>query len=163
MIVRKGNGATLDAPETVFERFFGPEEFFTDVPSIRRSFNSLFDTMLRPSVSKDYTYSVPAIDLYRKDGTYMIECALPGLRKEDVNIEIEANVLTISGKYRHEEKEEDKRYHYRELRRGSFSRSVSFPDNIDPDKVKASFDKGMLKVEVQALTPAKTKKIEITA
>jgi HSP20 family protein len=161
MIVRKDNGATLEAPETVFDRLFNPEEFFTNVPTLRRSFNSLFDAMLRPPTPKEYTYSVPAIDLYRKDGTYVIECALPGLKKENVSIEIEANVITISGKYRHEEKE-DKRYHYRELRRGSFSRSVSFPENIDADKVKASFDEGMLKIEVQALMPSATKKVEIT-
>ena len=161
MIVRKGNGSTIEAPEVTFDRLFNPEEFFTGVPAMRRTFNSLFDAMLRPPTVTEYGYSTPAVDLYRKDGAYVIECALPGLKKEDVTIEIESNVITIAGHYSKEEKEESKRYHFRELRRGSFNRSISFPDSIDPDKVTATFDKGMLKIEVQALSPAKTKKVEI--
>ncbi len=161
MIVRNGNGATLEAPNTAFDRLFEVEDFFNGVPALRRSFNSLFDAMLRPGVLKESDYSIPALDLYRKEGSYFIECALPGMKKEDVTIDIEANVITISGKYNKEEQEDDKRYHYRELRRGSFSRSVTFPDNIEVDKVKANFDKGMLTIELPAIAPTKAKKVEI--
>jgi len=94
----------------------------------------------------------------------MLDVALPGLDKKDITIEVEGNCLTISGTYaaEKEEDEKNKRYHYREVRRGSFSRAVTFPEDIDPDKVVATFDRGMLKIEIPSLRPAPKQKVAIT-
>ena len=67
----------------------------------------------------------------------------------------------MTGTYKKEEKEDDKRYHYRELRRGSFVRSMTFPEDIDPDKVTAMFERGLLKIEIPSLRPAPTQKVAI--
>jgi HSP20 family molecular chaperone IbpA len=155
---------TLVREKETIRPFF--DDFFTTDPfgaltSVRSLFNSMLDSTLRPRGFQGYM--LPAMDLYNKDGTYVVEVALPGLDKKDVSIDVDGNCLTVSGKYSKEteETEKDKRYHYRELRKGSFSRSVSFPENIDPAKVNATFDTGMLKIEIPALRPAETKKIGI--
>jgi HSP20 family protein len=144
-----------------FDRFFDIADPFTELTSGRRTMNALLDSVMRPALLKDFT--VPAMDLYFKDGKYTLEVALPGLEKKDIDIEIEGNCLIVSGKYaKEQEKDEtERRYHYREVRRGSFSRSVTFPEDIDPDKVTATFDRGMLKIEIPSLRPAPTQKVAI--
>jgi HSP20 family protein len=142
-----------------FDRFFDVTDPFNELSSARRTMNSLLDTFMVPSRRVDY--SVPAMDLFLKDGKYTVEMALPGLEKKDINIEIEGNRLTVSGDFTKEEKEDDKRYHYRELRRGSFLRSMTFPEDIDSEKVTAAFDRGLLKIEIPSLRPAPTQKVAI--
>ena len=117
------------------------------------------DSVMRPVTLKEF--SVPALDLYFRDGTYTLEVAMPGLEKRDINIEIDGNCLTISGTYAKMEEDNDKRFHYRELRRGSFSRSVTFPENIDSEKVAATLDRGVLKIEIPSLRPAQPQKVAI--
>jgi HSP20 family protein len=143
----------------IFDRFFDIEDPFTGLTSVRRTMNSLLDSVMLPKYRDEF--SVPAMDVSAKGGTYTVEVALPGLDKKDINIEIEGNRLTVSGNYAKEEKEDDKRYHYRELRRGLFSRSMTFPEDIDPNTVTATFERGLLKIEIPSLRPAPTQKIAI--
>jgi len=132
---------------------------FGEVSTFRRRMNSFLDSVMRPTQYQELT--VPPMDLYKKNGSYIIEVALPGLEKKDIDIDVDGNCLTVSGKYSKEVGEKEKQYHYRELRQGSFSRSVSFPENLDPEKVIASFEKGILKVEVPSLRPTEVKKVAI--
>jgi HSP20 family protein len=132
---------------------------FGALTSIRKSIDSMLDATLRSRVFEDQT--LPAMDLYFKEGKYIVELALPGLDKKDVNIEVEGNGLTISGTYGKEIQTEEKRYHYRELRRGSFSRSVTFPENLDPAKIVATMEAGLLKIEIPSFRPAEPKKVAI--
>jgi HSP20 family protein len=146
-----------DAVRPFFEDFFTTDPFRA-LTSARSVFNSLLDSTLRPE-----GYMIPAMDLYSKDGMYVVEVALPGFEKKDVNIDVDGNCLTVSGKYftHPEETEKDKRYHYRELRKGSFSRSVTLPENIDSSKVFATFDAGILKIVIPSQRPVESKKIAI--
>jgi HSP20 family protein len=143
----------------LFDRFFDIADPFTDLSSMRRTMNSLLDSVMLPGLRTEGV--VPAMDLYFKDGQYSVEVALPGIDKKDVDIEIEGNRLTVTGKFAKEEREDDKRYHYRELRRGNFVRSMTFPEDIDPAKVTATFDRGLLKIEIPSLRPAPTQKVAI--
>ncbi|MBV8668839.1 MAG: Hsp20/alpha crystallin family protein [Candidatus Eremiobacteraeota bacterium] len=143
----------------LFDRFFDIADPFSDLSSVRRTMNSLLDSVMLPAPRHEIV--VPAMDLYFKDGRYTIEVALPGIDKKDVDIEIEGNRLTVSGKFAAEEKDAGKRYHYRELRRGGFVRSMTFPEDIDPAKVTAAFDSGLLKIEIPSLRPAPTQKVAI--
>ena len=143
-----------------FENFFEIEPF-TELASARRTMNTLLDSFMQPARFQEF--SLPAMDLYKKDGSYVVEVALPGMDKKDIVIEVEANRLTITAKYDFKEEELDKRYHYRELRRGDFSRSVTFPEPIDADKIVADFDKGMLKIQIPSLKPIEPKKVAINA
>jgi len=145
----------------VFEEFFAGDPF-ASLTTWRRDMNALLDSALRIPALADY--SLPAMDLYNKDGTYVLEMALPGLDKKDVTIQVEGNCLTVAAKYATEtpEVEKAKAYHYRELRKGQFSRSITFPEDIEPGKVVANFDRGILKIQIPSLRPTEAKKIAIT-
>lgn len=132
---------------------------FGALTTIRKSIDSMLDATLRSRVFEDQT--LPAMDLYNKDGKYIVEIALPGLEKKNVDIQVEGNCLTVSGTYGKETRGDDKRYHYREMRRGSFSRSVTFPENLDPANISAKMEGGVLEIEIPSLRPAENKKIPI--
>lgn len=151
---------TLAPKKDEIRPFF--EDFFTVSPfaefgSFRRAMNSFLDV----SRNTEQDFIMPAIDLYNKDGKYIVEVALPGLDKKDIEIQVEGNALTIAGKYATEQVEKDKKYQYREMRRGSFSRSITLPEDIEAEKVTAEFDKGILKVQIPSLKPAQPKKVAI--
>jgi HSP20 family protein len=143
-----------------FDDFFTPDPFRT-LAAARSIIFSMLDSTLRPEVFVGY--ALPAIDLYSKNGTYFIEVALPGFEKKDISIDVDGNCLTVSGKYFKDmqETEKDKRYQYREFRKGDFLRSVTLPENIDPSKVSAVFDAGVLKIEIPSVRPSETKKVAI--
>jgi HSP20 family protein len=134
------------------------------ISNVRRTMNSLLDSVMRPGSGTSTglaDWTVPAIDLYEKDGDYVVECAVPGLKKDDIEIEVSDNRLTMSAKRQEEKTQEDTRYHYREMRRGGFSRSITFPQEIDTDKVNAEYDSGILRVTVPLMKPAQAKKVSI--
>ncbi|MBV8172680.1 MAG: Hsp20/alpha crystallin family protein [Candidatus Eremiobacteraeota bacterium] len=160
----QGNGkeTKLPAPRGIFDTFFGPEFGrypFPELSTFRRTMNSLLDNVMMPEAT---FISAPATDVYEKDGKYVVEAALPGFKKEDISIEVADNQLKISAKT-NEEKKEDQgaRYHYRELRRGSFYRTIAFPADIDADNIEASYDNGILTLTVPPMKPVAAKKVAI--
>ena len=140
-----------------FEEIFAGDPFAT-LTSVRRAMNSLFDSAFVPTM-----WYAPPMDVYNHDGIYTVEAVLPGIDKKDVDIEVDGNRLTVSGKYSREttEAERVRRYQSRELQRGNFSRSVTFPEDIDVAKVVATFEKGILKIEVPSLYASEPKKVAI--
>lgn len=134
---------------------------FAQITNARRTMNSVLDSVLRPGAGAAEWAGVPALDLYEKDGQYVVECAVPGLKKDDLEIEVNDNRLTIAAKKQEEKTEDNTRYHYREVRRGGFSRSVIFPQEIDAEKVSAAYENGILKIAVPPAKSAQAKKVEI--
>jgi len=161
--IMRGNGVkpASNFLNPLFESAWDP---FTEMATLRRTMNSVLDSALSPLGSiGESTASAPAVDLYEKDGTYRVECAVPGLKKEDIDIEIADNRLTISAKREEEKSEGDQnsRYFYRELRRGSFQRTIAFPEEIAAEQVSASYENGILALSVPTTKPAKAKKVAI--
>jgi HSP20 family protein len=106
----------------------------------------------------------PRVDIYADDNRIYIEAEIPGIKKEDINISLQDNILTISGtKKKAEDKNEEKQYFRNEIINGDFSRSFSLPEDINPDNVEANFENGLLKVTVgkQEVKTAKERNIEI--
>jgi len=127
-------------------------------------FNQLFgnffnDDFLAPSNSIDNAFKV---DLKENDNEYIIEADLPGVKKEAVNIEYNINYITISTKVDDSVEEKKDTYVRRERHFGEFNRSL-YIDNIDSDKVDASFSNGVLNIKLPKLTKDvdKKKKIDI--
>ena len=104
---------------------------------------------------------VPAIDLVEEDEHLVLRADLPGLSEEDVNVEVKDGVLTVSGERRAEEKTEEKGYHRIERSYGSFSRSLSIPEGIDPEQVSAEFDNGVLEVRIPKPEERKPHRVQI--
>mgnify|MGYP001812721782 CR=1 FL=1 len=83
------------------------------------------------------------------------------MRKEDVEISVTDNTLTLTGKSQHEEKEEKENFYRREIRRGEFSRTVTLPASVDTEQAKARFEDGLLVVNMPKLTKTSRKRVEI--
>jgi len=150
-----------------FTSFFAPvwesesASLDPEISTLRSAMNSMIDASLRPFSARGLGVSTPAIDLYEKDGVYHVECAIPGLKKEDFDVEVSENRLAISAKYQDDHSDKGARYHYREMRRGAFSRSISFPQEIDAERVSASYEHGVLHLTVPTAKPINAKKVAI--
>ena len=134
------------------------------VASLQDSINRLFhDAFPRSLGEEDYAVSAwkPVVDIYDKDDAVVIHAELPGIKKEDVSIEVKDNVLTIKGD-RAEVKEVNEDSYFRKERIfGSFQRSFTLPSAINPENIKASFKDGVLQIEIPKPEEQKPKQIEI--
>ena len=118
--------------------------------------------MLLPSPWLTAVAKRKAIDVVRDDGHLVVRADLPGIKPEEVKIEVEDDILTISGE--HEERTEGKDYGYvrRERRYGSFSRSVALPGGVDAKKIEASTRDGVVEVTVPLPKEAAKEPVRIT-
>ncbi len=141
---------------------FRPENDF-DSNVIPKTFSEMLDTFFNDAVSTGVksTGFVPRVDVAELDKAYEIQVSLPGLKKDEINIELEDNVLTISGERKTEKEEKDKKFHLVETRFGSFSRSFTLPRNINRDSIKATMNDGILNIEIEKDAEAVSKKIAV--
>jgi HSP20 family protein len=103
----------------------------------------------------------PAMDVIENDTNLTLRMDLPGVRPDDVHVEVENNTLTINGEISETREEKDQRYHYRERRYGKFQRSLNLPNTLDTNKVEANFENGVLNVAIPKLPQAHPKQISI--
>ena len=103
----------------------------------------------------------PAMDLVEIDEAFVLRADLPGLGEDDVNIELEDNVLTVSGERKAEHEDRREGFYRLERASGSFSRSLTLPKGVDPEAVTASFDRGVLEVRIPKPEQRKPRKISI--
>jgi HSP20 family protein len=106
---------------------------------------------------------VPAIDLVETDEHLVLKVDLPGLEKDDVEIEVKDGLLTVSGERKAEHEESKDGYHRIERAYGSFSRSLTLPQGVDADQVQADFNQGVLEVRVPKPAERKPHRVQIGA
>ena len=128
-------------------------EFTTLQNEMNRLFGSVFDAPA-PGNGSTLRRWMPAMDLLETDSHFVLRADLPGMSEEDVNIEVEERVLTVSG---------ERKDSYQRIERafGSFSRSLTLPDGVDPEAVSASFDRGVLEVQIPKPEQRKPRKVSI--
>ena len=126
---------------------------------MNRLFNTVFDT---PQANSGNRRWVPAMDLVENDDHFVLRADLPGLAEDDVKIELEDNVLNISGERKAEHEERKEGYYRVERASGSFSRSLTLPEGVDPEAVSASFDRGVLEVRIPKPEQRKPRKVAIS-
>jgi HSP20 family protein len=129
--------------------------------TLQREIDRLFDDFGRGSPVFRAAGLTPTIDVTETDKEIEITAELPGLEEKDVEVNVADNVLTIRGEKKADKEEKNKNYQIVERSYGAFARTVELPDGVDPDAIKASIAKGVLKVTVPKPAPAKTKKVEI--
>jgi len=105
----------------------------------------------------------PQVEMFERDGQLVVRADLPGLTEADVNIELEDSVLTVSGERKAEHEERKEGYYRVERASGNFSRSLTLPEGIDPEKVQASFEHGVLEVRIPKPEQRKPRKVTISA
>ena len=99
---------------------------------------------------------------FEEGSDMVVKADIPGIGKDDLNVSITENTLTISGEKKQEEKVEKKDFHRFERSYGSFSRSFRLPDNVNGEKAKANFTDGVLEVRIPKTKESKVKKISIS-
>lgn len=104
-----------------------------------------------------------ALDVSENENEYLIKASLPGIRNEDIDVSIESNVLTIKGEFKQEEESEERHYHLRERRYGSFCRSLSLPNSVNTEAIQAIYENGVLTLSLPKAEEAKPKSIEVKA
>ena len=128
---------------------------------MNRLFNTFFDTTSGGNGGTAARRWIPAMDLVETEDNFVLKADLPGLAEEDVHIDVEDNVLTVSGERKAEH--EDKREGYVRVERsyGSFRRSLTLPEGVEPEAVSASFDRGVLEVRIPKPEERKPRRISI--
>jgi HSP20 family protein len=127
---------------------------------VNRLFNSFFDTPTRTNGSVLRRW-IPAVDLVETDDNFVLRADLPGLTESDVNIEVQDNVLTISGERKTDNEERKAGYYRVERSYGSFRRTLTLPEGVDPELVRATFDRGVLEVTVPKPAQLTPRKVQI--
>ena len=131
---------------------------FTELGDLRSRFDRMFDEWLD---GRERAWT-PAIDVVRDDGHLVVRADLPGIKPEEVKIEVEDDILTISGEHTESKEEKDDNYVRRERRHGSFSRSMTLPVGINAKQIKAKTHDGVVEVTVPLPNEAKKEAIKIT-
>ncbi|MGM0381738.1 MAG: Hsp20/alpha crystallin family protein [bacterium] len=105
----------------------------------------------------------PRVDIYEEGDSLVFECEAPGVNKEDIDVSVENNRLTITGERREEKtvQEEDRNYYRTEQRFGTFQRAFALPDTVDTEQISATYDNGVLKVTVPEGAQSGRESIEI--
>lgn len=130
-------------------------------PAFRRS---LFAT--EPMFSRRLTRTnMPVVDVVESEKAYEVTAELPGIDEKNIEVKVANGILTMKGEKQEEKEEKKKDYYLQERHYGSFERSFEIPEGVDPDKIEATFKKGVLTVtlpkKVEAQKPAK--KVEVKA
>ena len=111
----------------------------------------------------DFSLGQPRVNLEEDDDTLIVTAEIPGLRKEDLHIDLDGRQLTIYGQKEESiEKKSKGRAHFSELRFGAFTRVLTLPCEVDRDKVKAKYRRGVLKLTLPKTEEAKARRIEVT-
>ena len=134
-----------------------------EMMTLREAMDRLFDDAFTRPHSMSGGSVVPAIDLYQDDDEVVVKAALPGLKAEDVQISITADVLTLRGEFKQDTGQKETIYHIREQRYGLFERAVMLPTDVQSDKAKADFENGVLTVTLPKAETVKPKTISIKA
>jgi HSP20 family protein len=102
-----------------------------------------------------------ALDVAETDDDFVVKASLPGINPDDLEITYDNNVLTIKGEVKEEKDVEEQRYHLRERRYGSFSRSISLPTTVKADAIEAGYEAGVLTLHLPKAEEAKPKRIPV--
>ena len=135
-----------------------------ELSTLQNEMNRLFNTAFETPAGSGTTPLrrwMPAMDLVETDDHFVLKADLPGLSEEDVHIDVEDDVLTVSGERKAEH--EDKREGYVRVERsyGSFRRSLTLPEGVEPEAVSASFERGVLEIRIPKPEERKPRRVAI--
>ncbi len=122
-------------------------------------FDSFFNTDLLPATEK----LSPAVDIEEEKDKYLLKADIPGMKQDDIKVEVDDGVLKISGERKYEKKEEDKdkKYHYYERSYGAFERRFVLPSDVDTEKIDAKYENGVLEIVIPKTESKRPKEIKV--
>jgi HSP20 family protein len=140
-------------------------EPFKDMVSLRDEIDNLFNDFFRKTPDErmdlhDIWY--PALDIEESNDRIKVIAEAPGMKKEEIKLTVSEGQLIIQGERKFEKEEKDKTYHRIERSYGKFRRTISLPKDLEVDKAKATYEQGILKVDIPKSKKTKPKEIDIT-
>ena len=142
----------------MYRRFQRPS-IWQEMDQLQREMNRLFDASSKGRVFNSPSY--PAINIWTTEDGQVISAEMPGVRPDDIDIDVTGDALSISGERKPDEVAREAHYHRRERSYGLFSRTVQLPFMVDTNKVEASFKNGVLTINLPRAEADKPKKIAI--
>jgi len=139
----------------------------TAIESMRREMDRFFDELTPFSWMRETNGGsrmdvwAPNTDMSEDENEYVIKMDIPGMTKDDIEVNFEDNRITIRGERSEEEREEKKDYIRKERYKGSFYRSFTIPKTVDEDQIKAKFEEGVLKVNLPKAEVSKPKEVKV--
>ncbi len=149
--LRKPSGGRLLSPFAEFDRIF---DDFWPAGWLRPLRGEM------PALS-NLESKLPRVDVVDKESDVLVRAELPGVAKDDIDITVGENAVTIRGETKHEEKEEKADYYRCEISRGSFARTVALPATVDADRAKAAFKDGILELTLPKVEKSKRRTVKV--
>ena len=103
----------------------------------------------------------PPVDVYEDEHNVTLKIEVPGIDEKDIDVQIENNLLTVHGERKFENEEKEENFRRVERQYGSFTRSFTLPNTVNPEQVQARYDKGILKIQLAKKAEAKPKQIKV--
>ena len=148
---------------TVLTRWSPFREFSTMQEGLNRM-NRLFRESYSPEVPEEAlttTSFAPPVDIYEDEHTITLKLEVPGIDEKDIDVRIENSTLTVHGERKIEKEEKEENFRRVERQYGSFTRSFTLPSSVDPQQVRADYEKGVLKIKLAKKAEAKPKQIKV--
>ena len=139
---------------------------FRELAAMQNAMDRMFEDVWRgewPTSGRWAGLESPALDIHENDKAYTVVVPLPGINPDQNNVRLQNGVLTISGEIESPKVEEDSKVVVQERYYGKFSRSVTLPQSVDEDKVEASYENGILKLNLPKVPEAQPKLISVKA
>jgi len=135
-------------------------EFVTLQDRMNRLFRESYGPEGRDEALTTSTFA-PPVDVYEDEHNVTLKIEVPGIEEKDIDVRIENNTLTVHGERKFEKEEKEENFRRVERQYGSFTRTFTLPTTVDPEKVQADYDKGVLKIELAKKAEAKPKQIKV--
>ena len=136
-----------------------------EVATLQNRLNSLFQDFSRSQSGENDALTtasfVPPVDIYEDEHKIVLKLEAPGLKQEDLDVRVENNTLTVRGERKFEKEEKEENFHRIERRYGTFYRAFTLPTTVETENVKADYDSGVLRLELNKRAEAKPKQIKI--
>ena len=129
------------------------------ISSVRDNLENLLNAVIDRS---ENSYFQPMSEVRENETEYMVNVQLPGVKKEDINIEIENNLLSVSAENKREERKETETLHYSNIAYGSFQKNIEFEKEIDAKNSKCEFKDGVLKITLKKMVEKKNNSTKLT-
>ncbi len=134
---------------------------FREVVALQNRVNSLFREMNDDDNPLTTASFVPAVDIYEDSKRVVLKLEVPGIEEKDLDVRVENNTLTVKGERKFEKEEKEENFHRIERRYGSFYRAFTLPSTVDTEHIGASYNAGILKLELNKKAEAQPKQIKI--
>jgi HSP20 family protein len=137
---------------------------FRDMVTLREKMNRLFeDVFASRSEDKEFTTNswAPAVDIFETENELVMSAEIPGVDEKDIEIKVEDNTLSLKGERKFEKETKEENYHRLERSYGSFYRAFTLPNSIDPERIQAEHENGILRITMPKRLELKPRKVKI--